>query len=123
MGDNIKKGRAGEELALKLLKSSGYRIIERNYRCSYGEIDIIASDAGVLVFVEVKSRSSAAYGLPAESVDARKQRHMIKASTEYMVRNGQVDSPARFDVVSVELDALGTAISTELIKNAFYAFD
>ncbi len=119
--DNIKKGREGEELALKFLKKKGYRIIERNYRCPYGEIDIIAMDSGVLVFIEVKSRSSEAFGVPAESVDARKQRHIIKASTDYMVKNGEVDSPARFDVVSIKTDASGGA-STELIKDAFQAF-
>ncbi len=118
---NAKRGKEGEELALKFLKRSGYRIVERNYRCRYGEIDIIARDGEVLVFVEVKARTSGAFGLPVESVDARKQRHIINASTEYLARNGLTDTPARFDVVSVEMDGGGGDASMELVRNAFDA--
>jgi putative endonuclease len=116
---NIRRGKEGEELALKFLKKNGYRIVERNYRCRYGEIDIIARDGAVLVFVEVKARASGAFGLPAESVDARKQRHIINASTEYLAKNGLTDTPARFDVVSIEMG--GGDASMELIRNAFDA--
>ena len=119
---NIKKGREGEELAVRFLKKSGYGIVERNYRCPYGEIDIIARDGKVLVFVEVKARTSGAFGLPKESVGRRKQRHIIRASAEYMAKNGLAESPARFDVVSIEIESVGGA-STELIKNAFDAFE
>ena len=120
---NIKKGREGEELAVRFLKKSGYGIVERNYRCPYGEIDIIARDGKVLVFVEVKARTSGAFGLPKESVDRRKQRHIIKASADYLAKNGLAESPARFDVVSIEIDGKGGGASTELIKNAFDAFE
>ena len=120
---NIKIGKEGEELAVKFLKKNGYGIVERNYRCPYGEIDIIAMDSDVLVFVEVKTRTSDLFGLPKESVDARKQRHIIKASTEYLARSGLTDTPARFDVVSIEMDGKGGGTSMELVRNAFDAFE
>ncbi len=118
---NIEKGKAGEDNAIRVLKKNGYRIIERNYRCRYGEIDIIARDGDTIVFVEVKTRSNSSFGPPKASVDHRKQRHIIKAATEYLARCGLMDRPARFDVVGIELK--GQGYSAELVKNAFEAFE
>lgn len=112
-------GRRGEDEAIVLLKKNGYRIIERNYRCRYGEIDIIARDRETIVFVEVKTRASDRFGPPKAGVDPRKQRHMIAASTMYLTEKGLTDEFARFDVISlVEKDGKYQA---ELIKNAFDA--
>ncbi len=73
-------GKAGEDNAVKYLQKQGYRILERNFRCRFGEIDLIARDKGVLVFIEVKTRRSRAFGPPAMAVTPEKQRHLIKAS-------------------------------------------
>ncbi len=118
---NIEKGKAGEENALEVLKKNGYKIIERNYRCRYGEIDIIARDGETIVFVEVKTRSNSSFGPPKAGVDHKKQRHIIKTATEYLARCGLTDREARFDVVGIELK--GEGYSAEVVKNAFDAFE
>jgi putative endonuclease len=112
-------GRAGEDEAVKALARSGYRILVRNYRCRLGEVDIIAADGKTVVFVEVKTRGSDAFGAPAGGVDARKQRRIIAASQTYLAEHGLTEAPVRFDVVSVEKRDGGFAI--ELIADAFGA--
>ena len=112
-------GSSGEGEAVRCLKEHGYRIIEKNYRCRYGEIDIIASDRGTIAFVEVKTRSSDAYGTPGEGVDRRKQLHITRASLQYMSENNITDRDARFDVVSIMRGRGG--LEPELIKDAFSA--
>ncbi len=112
-------GHAGEEEAEKVLKKNGYRIIERNYRCRFGEIDIIARDGKTLVFVEVKTRGNSNFGTPQCGVDLKKQRHIIVASSCYMAEKGIADTDVRFDVVSVLKS--GETLSAELIKDAFEA--
>jgi len=112
------KGRYGEELAAQFLLKQGYQVVARNYRAPCGEIDIIAQDAGTLVFIEVKTRSSLGYGLPAEAVTLRKQRQIAKAAWVFLDQAGAINRPARFDVVSVVL-ASGGPPRIELIKNAF----
>lgn len=119
MIDKIAIGRRGEKEAEKALKKGGYRIIERNFRCRHGEIDIVAQDGDTIVFVEVKTRGSDRFGSPGSSVDSRKQRHMVMASSVYIAEKGLVDCLARFDVVSVEIK--DGRCSTELIKDAFEA--
>ena len=96
-----------ELLAASYLESCGYTILERNFRCRYGEIDLVAADeAGeqpVLVFVEVKYRSSAAYGYGEEAVDVRKQKTIRKAASFYLTRYRVKNStPCRFDVIVFE---------------------
>ncbi|MBI5643895.1 MAG: YraN family protein [Deltaproteobacteria bacterium] len=120
MLDKVIKGRKGEEEAAVLLKKKGYKIIEKNYRCRFGEIDIIAKDGGTLVFVEVKARTSDRFGTPKCGVDFRKQRHMTLASSCYIVERGIGDLDVRFDVVSIELKNGG---SSEIIKDAFEAVE
>lgn len=111
-------GRRGEELAAQYLLKQGYKVIARNYRVPCGEIDIIAQDKATLVFVEVKTRSSIGFGLPAESVTPRKQRQIAKAAFVFLEQNGGMNRSARFDVVSVVLSGGGPPW-IELIKNAF----
>ena len=114
---NLATGRLGEEEAVLFLKRNGYKIICRNYRNSLGEIDIIAKDREVICFVEVKTRGSADFGYPAESVGRSKQNQIAKASIVYLKEKNLLDSKARFDVASVLHKEGGPEI--EIIKNAF----
>ncbi len=111
-------GRQGEELAVQHLTRQGYRIIARNFRVSCGEVDIIAQDNGVLVFIEVKTRTGSGFGSPAESVTFRKRQQISKTALVYLGQHKLTDSPARFDVVSVSL-IQGAEPRIEVIKNAF----
>jgi putative endonuclease len=110
-------GKAGEEAAVQFLRQHGYRILERNYRCRFGEIDLIARDGRMLAFVEVKTRRSQKYGPAAAAVTLQKQRHLIKASQAYLIQRKKVDELCRFDVVTVAMEAQLPYI--ELIKDAF----
>ena len=118
--DKLAIGRMGEEAAAKALKKNGYSIVTKNFRCRFGEIDIIAKDGRTLVFVEVKTRASDAFGTPGASVDERKQRRIITASSVYMNENGLDDAPVRFDVVGVDTTD-GKVSRVEIIKDAFGA--
>lgn len=127
-GDNNRKGgeyrklqenrrRIGskyEQIAADKLEEAGYRIRERNFRCTFGEVDLIAEKDGYLVFVEVKYRSTVQYGVPQEAVDFRKQRRISDVASFYLYRNrlpgGQ---PVRFDVAAVSEQGV------EIIENAF----
>jgi len=113
-------GRWGEDAAEKFLKKKGYRILARNYRTKSGELDIIAMDGDTLVFVEVKSRSSDAFGGPIEAVDANKQARMTKAALAYMVKELDGQVACRFDVVGVRRPRGGKE-SFELVRDAFEA--
>jgi putative endonuclease len=113
----ISTGKRGEEVAAAHLAEAGYRIIERNYRCIFGEIDIVAEEGETLVFVEVKSRRSEAYGNPLLAVGCRKQKTISRISLQYLADKHLHQRPARFDVVAVMLLPAGHRI--ELIRNAF----
>jgi putative endonuclease len=118
MRNNTKEtGKKGEEIAVAYLKNKGYRIRERNYRCPFGEIDIIALDGEAVVFVEVKSRKSDDFGDPEAAVDTRKQAKLSRAALNYINEHNLNDRNARFDVVAVsffkEVDRV------RLIKDAF----
>lgn len=117
--ERIALGRRGEEAAAAALKKKGYRIVEKNYRCRYGEIDIIAEQGGAVVFIEVKTRTSDRYGTPGEGVDYRKQRHITQASSMYLAEKNLTDALVRFDVVSIVLS--GGSFTTEIIRDAFEA--
>ncbi|MEW5745484.1 MAG: YraN family protein [Nitrospirota bacterium] len=93
-------GQRGEELAVAYLKGRGYAILHRNYRTPLGEADIIARHEGALVFIEVKARSTVAFGQPFEAVDLRKQEKLKKIAL-YYVKHKKVDAPVRFDVISI----------------------
>lgn len=98
---NRDKGRLGEETALWYLRKKGYSIVELNYRCVFGEIDIIARDGYELVFVEVKSRTSSRFGDPESSVDLKKQKKLSRSALHYLECRGVSDCNARFDVLAV----------------------
>lgn len=99
-------GRLGEELAVKFLRKKGYRIIERNFTCKRGEIDIIASEGECLVFVEVKTRTDTIYGEPFDKVDKRKQRHLRQLADIYLQRHHLPipETSIRFDIISIVLN-------------------
>ncbi len=112
-------GRAGEEAAGRYLEAQGYRVVERNYRCRSGEIDIIARDGDVLCFVEVKARRTGAYGRGIEAVEARKRQRMRRAAAGYLQRFGSHPPVCRFDAAEVWLSPDGRPDQVWLVRNAF----
>jgi putative endonuclease len=111
-------GKKGEDLAAAYLKKRhGYKILFRNYRCIFGEMDIIAKHRDVLCFVEVKTRASAEFGKPQESVNQRKQGQLSKVALHFINKYNAHDVKARFDVVAVYL--LPQEERMELITDAF----
>jgi putative endonuclease len=110
-------GKAGEALALRYLKKKGYKVLEQNYTCPLGEIDIIARDKKTIVFVEVKTRRSMSYGSARLAITPHKQRKISMAALYYLKSNHQMDRDARFDVVTVQSTS-GTQ-EIDLIQNAF----
>ncbi len=94
-------------MAAEELTRQGYRIIERNFRCRYGEIDLIAEDANDLIFIEVKTRRGDAYGLPEEAVTQRKQQKIVQVATYYLDLHACSERSWRIDVVAVQLSSNG----------------
>lgn len=113
----ISLGKRGEGIAVSYLKGLKYKIVERNYTCKFGEVDIIAKDRNTLTFIEVKTRSSLEYGHPYQVVNKRKQHQISKVALNYINKNDLQDMDARFDVVAVQISPEGEKV--ELIKNAF----
>jgi len=104
-------------VAVRFLKKHGYRIIERNYICKMGEMDVIAREKDTLVFVEVKTRTSTAFGPPQLAVNPTKQMQLSKVALNFLKEKRLEDAKARFDVVAILLRPKGEEI--ELIKDAF----
>lgn len=94
-------GRKGEKETARFLERLDYSIVSRNYKCSYGEIDIIARDKEELVFVEVKTRCSKKYGEAREAVNQYKKKHIKKAAAYYIYKNRLESQLTRFDVIEV----------------------
>lgn len=107
------RGRAGEDIAAKYIEAKGGRILARNYHVRGGEVDIIYADGDVTVFCEVKLRTTARFGLPAEAVDARKQKRICIAALDYAVKNKSIDEKCRFDIITIYNGKISH------IKNAF----
>ena len=99
--DKITLGREGENRAAEYLRKKGCVILERNFRCRYGEIDIIAMDHGTLCFIEVKTRSGTDYGLPCESVDRRKELHIKRCAYVYLRMHHMQEYNIRMDIIEV----------------------
>ena len=106
-------GRNFEDAAARLLRSGGYEIIERNYSCPLGEIDIVAREGEILAFVEVKARSSAAFGGALSAVTPAKQRRITRAALCYIKTKKLSPAGVRFDVVAFD------GASAGVVKNAF----
>lgn len=94
-------GRIGEDIAVEYLRQIGYQIIEKNFECKQGEIDIIAIDKEELVFVEVKTRTGEIYGTPREAVDKIKKKHIYKSAEYYIYLKHLENRPIRIDVIEV----------------------
>jgi len=116
----VQFGKSGEDLACAELVRRGYAILARRFRTRFGEIDIVASDGPVLVFVEVKARSGTRFGVPAEAVTLWKQQRIIAMARMYLVMHRRPPGPIRFDVVSV-LALPGCAPVIDVIRGAFTA--
>jgi putative endonuclease len=118
-------GERGERLAEQHLARQGFSILERNYRCAAGEIDLIVqddkgevNDAPTLVFVEVRTRRGQGYGTPEESITPRKRAHLLAVAATYLYEHGLDDAAWRIDVVAVEMSAQGELLRVEHIENA-----
>ncbi len=97
-----KKGAVYEEQAAAFLKEAGFRILDRNWSCPMGELDIIASKGGTVVFVEVRARSGSGYGLPAETVNRAKRAKLVKTAMAYIKARGLKADTFRFDFVGIQ---------------------
>ena len=97
----MRLGERGERMAGDHLLNRGYAILEKNYRCRYGEVDIVAQQGAELVFTEVRTRSSTAFGTAQESITSTKARHLIAASQHYLERHSLTDKDWRIDLVSI----------------------
>ena len=117
-GNNASLGKKGEQLALDHLIALGYTIEARNYRCPFGEVDIIARDKEILVFIEVKTRRSHSAGFPEEAVTPLKQEQIKKIAQGYCAKNGLLETESRFDVISLSYEENG-GFSISHFKDAF----
>lgn len=117
---NKEIGNWGESLSKKYLKDKGYIIIEENFSCPSGEIDIIATDKNLLCFIEVKTRSNHNFGSPLESITSSKQRRIIKTAQYYICKHKLYKSFCRFDAIEVIFTADTPHPKLIHIKNAFF---
>ncbi len=115
--ERLALGRFGEDLAFKKIKRLGYKKIIRNYRCSVGEVDLVANDGDTLVFIEIKTRRGKSTGYAKEAVNARKRKQLSKVALFYMKSNDCIEAKARFDVIAVSIKDGKPQI--EVVKNAF----
>ena len=109
-----RRGEAAESLAADFLRAQGLTIVKRNYRCRFGEIDLVAHDGDTLVFVEVRQRRSDAFGGARESITAAKRKRLITAARHYLARR-RGTPPCRFDAVLIR----GEPPQIEWVRNAF----
>jgi putative endonuclease len=114
----LRSGTNAEEAAYRFLREQGYRMVARNYRRQFGEIDLIGWDGEFLAFIEVKYRSGSSRGLPVEAVHQKKQRQICRLAREYRIRHKLHDINFRFDIVSIRGNL--ACPSVELIKGAFH---
>ena len=113
----LQTGRQGEELAVRYLQENGYLILERNFRCPLGEMDIVARHGDILVFVEVRSRRSEVYGEPLESIGIVKQKKLSRIALYYLQKHNLQGQKARFDVLGVKIQPGGHEI--HIVRDAF----
>lgn len=114
-------GMIGEEIAFAYLSRLGYHLLERNYRCRLGEIDLIMLDGSFIVFIEVKARRGTHFGVPQEAVGAAKQARIRRLAEHYLQCKDNEDYQLRFDVVAVSFHKAGSQVKQVIdhIKNAF----
>jgi len=119
VSDDGHRGVAGEERACAHLRRQGLTILERNFRCRVGEIDIVAREGDTIVFVEVKERGDASHGAAVEAVTPAKRRRVIRAAQLWAARHGASESTVRFDVVGIDWGPKGPVLRHE--RGAFDA--
>mgnify|MGYP001810162858 CR=1 FL=1 len=110
------RGAEGEDAAALALRKAGYVILERNISLGGGELDLVAKEGGEIVFIEVKARSTKAFGSAAEAVNSKKALRMAKAARAYLASRKLDNAPSRADVVAVELDGEGRAANVEIVR-------
>ena len=108
----------GEKLARDFLERNGYEVLETNYRCHAGEVDIIAVQQGTLVFIEVRTRSNRQFGSPEESITPAKMRKLRAVAADYARSRDHLPESRRIDLVAVELDRHQRPRRLEIIENA-----
>jgi len=113
----LETGREGENLAVRFLLKEGYTVLERNFKCPFGEMDIVARQGDSLVFVEVRSRRSGSFGDPLESIGLVKQKKLSRIALCYLQKHRLEGCRARFDVLGLKLKPEGHEI--EIIRDAF----
>jgi putative endonuclease len=113
-------GRLGERLAKDTLKKRGYRILETNFRCRRGEIDIVAQQKDCLVFIEVRTKSNLNFGSPEESITETKKRKLVSSALTYLDTHQDLPLLWRIDVVAIEVSFEGKLERIEIIENAVY---
>ena len=111
-------GQTGESLAARELERRGYHIVERNWRCPIGEIDIVAEKDGALVVVEVRTRRGDERGTPQESITPAKQAKLIELALTYLQEHDIADRDWRIDVVAVEMSVHGKLLRIDVVENA-----
>jgi putative endonuclease len=111
-------GILGEEIARDFLGKNGYRIVETNYRCPEGEIDIIARQADTLVFIEVRTKKSRHFGSPEESITPTKMKRLRTVAARYRQDRDDLPESWRIDVLAIQMDRKGQVSRLELIENA-----
>ena len=111
-------GQRGEQMAAERLAGLGYEIVERNYRCPAGEIDLVARQGGRWVFVEVRTRRGGRFGTPVESVTARKRAHMIASAQHYLQAHNALEADWRIDLAAIVLTPAGRVERLDVIENA-----
>lgn len=112
-------GALGEDISENHLKNLGYKILEKNFRCKYGEIDLIAVNKNYICFVEVKTRYGTNFGMPSEAVNYSKQKKIYKTAQVYILKKNIINSNFRFDVIEVFLNSANNDFLINHIENAF----
>ena len=113
-------GRRGEEIAVAHLQAQGYSILDRNWRCSAGELDVVAREGETLAFVEVRTRRGNRFGSAEESITPAKQAKLVELAQTYLQEHSLRDQAWRIDVVAVEMDRQGEVKRLNLIRNAVW---
>lgn len=121
-GGRYETGRMGEDMALEYLLQRGYKLLERNWRCRYKEVDLIMKGADGLHIVEVRTRRAPTAVEPEQTVDRWKRRNLEAAANSYL-RSAEITDPVHFDIVSIVLDGSGRALRLSHIPDAFLAID
>ncbi|HBV95751.1 MAG: hypothetical protein JL50_10695 [Peptococcaceae bacterium BICA1-7] len=111
-------GRAGEEAAADYLKKRGFRLLQRNFSCMLGELDIVAMDGPCLVFVEVRTKSVNSFVLPQESITRKKKHKLKQVASFYLLVKNIKDRPLRFDVIAISVGPDGRIANIDHIVNA-----